>query len=127
MSPEIKVIIARAEDCLSDAAFNLKHHRLLAAANRSYYCVFDCITALLTDKDIYVKTHQGAHLKFSELFIKTGLMDSKLSSLLLFVFDLRQSADYDFSYELSEQDAITALENAKTFLAATKSFFGQDL
>ncbi|MFN0173936.1 MAG: HEPN domain-containing protein [Saprospiraceae bacterium] len=124
MSVEIQKVLERAEDCLSDAEFSLQHGRLLVSANRSYYCVFDCIAALLIDKEIFAKTHQGAHTKFNELYIKTQLMDSKLNSLLLFVFDLRQTADYDFTHELAEQEVSTALEHARTFLAATKSYFG---
>lgn len=123
MNAEVKIVLERAKDCLSDASFNLTHQRLLAAANRSYYCVFDCLTALLMAKGVSTKTHQGAHLKFNELYIKTGLMERKLSAQLLFVFDLRQSADYDFSYELSEQDAASALEFAEIFLAETLAYF----
>ncbi len=59
MSLEILKVIKRADDCLSDAEFSLQHGRLLAAANRSYYCVFDCITALLINKEVFTKTHQG--------------------------------------------------------------------
>ena len=124
MKPEIEIILARAEDCLSDAVFNLEHDRLQVAVNRSYYCIFDCVIALLHEQAVFTKTHQGAHTKFHEHYIKTGLLDSELGKMLLLVFELRQSADYDFQYELAEQDVATALDHARTFLAATKSYFG---
>ncbi len=68
MTPEIEKILARAEECLSDARFNFEHDRFQVAVNRSYYCVFDCVAALLHHKDVFTKTHQGAHQKFSELY-----------------------------------------------------------
>jgi len=123
MNLEIETILARAKDCLSDAEFNFEHDRLQVAANRSYYCVFDCIAALLHHKDIYAKTHQGAHQKFSELYIKSGILDIQLAKTLSKVFDLRQSADYDYQSELAQQDVATALDHARTFLAATKTYF----
>ena len=123
MKTELEKILARAEDCLSDAQFNFEHDRLQVAVNRSYYCIFDCVRALLWDKEVFTKTHQGAHTKFNEMYIKTGLFDIKLGKMILFVFDLRQSSDYEILYELAETDAAIALENAQTFLAATKKYF----
>ena len=123
MTPEIEKIIDRAEDCLSDAVFNFEHNRFQVAINRSYYCMFDCISALLHHKDIFVKTHQGAHLKFAEHYVKPGILDISLAKALSKVFDLRQSSDYDFEFEPSEADIPAALDHARTFLAATKTYF----
>lgn len=35
MTPEIEKIIARPEECLSDAEFNFEHDRFQVAVNRS--------------------------------------------------------------------------------------------
>lgn len=43
------------------------------------------------------------------------------------VFDLRQSADYDFQYELAEQEVAIAIEHARTFLATTRAYFEAEL
>ncbi len=123
MTSEIKKIIDRAEDCLSDAVFNFEHNRFQVAINRSYYCMFDCISALLHHKDIFVKTHQGSHLKFAEHYIKPGLLDISLAKMLSKVFGLRQSSDYDFEFEPDADDITAALDHARTFLAATKGYF----
>ncbi len=123
MKPEIEKILDRAEDCFSDAEFNFKNDRFQVAVNRSYYCIFDCVTALLQEKDIFAKTHQGAHTKFHEYYIKTNLFDVELGRMLLVVFNLRQSADYDFQYELAEQEVASGVEYAATFLAATRAYF----
>lgn len=122
MNKEIENILERSGDCLSDAKFNFQHSRYMAAVNRSYYSVFDCLVALLLTHNVYTKTHQGAHLKFNELFVKSGLFDAKFSQMLMYLFDLRQSVDYDFQFEPSEQDAGIAVEYAELFLNATRDF-----
>ncbi|MCE7921785.1 MAG: hypothetical protein DYG98_01905 [Haliscomenobacteraceae bacterium CHB4] len=42
--------------------------------------------------------------------------------MLTQVFDLRQSSDYDFEFEPTESDTLTAIESARTFLHATKDY-----
>jgi uncharacterized protein (UPF0332 family) len=71
MKEEIGKILARAEDCLADANYNKQGNRYLVVVNRSYYCIFDCLQALLQSQDIFPKTHQGSRIKFLE--VKTYL------------------------------------------------------
>lgn len=125
MSPELKKILLGAEDCLSDAEFNYEHERFRASSNRAYYCILDCVTALLHSKDTFSKTHHGAHIKFRQLFIKTGDLSQSLDEILLRVFDLRQSCDYDFDFEPTEADAAAAITGAQEFLEATRLFLGK--
>ena len=123
MNVPIEMIIARAEDTLSDATFNFEYERYEACVNRAYYAVFYCITALLEAKQIYAKTHQGSHNKFNELYLKTELMPQNLKDSLDTVFSLRQAGDYDLRIEISEIEAQAAIEHARTFLAATRVYF----
>ena len=46
-----------------------------------------------------------------------------LAEILSMSFELRQSADYDFEFELNELDASSAIEYARTFFTATKNYF----
>ena len=123
MSYEIEKILQNAEDCLLNAEYNFKGNWYKAAANRAYYCIFDCISALLQEKQVTAKTHQGAHIQFRQLYIKTGVLDLSLAEMLSESFELRQSADYDFEFDLSEADAASAINNARTFFTATKNYF----
>jgi hypothetical protein len=127
MKVPIEKIVEKAEDTLSDAVFNFESTRYEAAINRSYYAVFYCISALLEAKQANTKTHQGAHNKFNELYLKTKLLPSTLNTSLDIVFSLRQSGDYDLRFEPTEEDAATAIEHAREFLAATKKHFDTQL
>ena len=123
MKVPIEKMIDKAEDALSDALFNLEDKRYAVAINRAYYAMFYCISALLEVKQISTKTHQGAHNKFNELYIKTELLPAALNTALDTVFSLRQSGDYDFGFESTHPEATAALDHARTFLAATKTYF----
>ncbi|MCE7921786.1 MAG: HEPN domain-containing protein [Haliscomenobacteraceae bacterium CHB4] len=64
MTYEIARMLYSAEECLSSATYNFQGGWHKAAVNRCYYCLFDCITALLFVEGVSAKTHQGAHVKF---------------------------------------------------------------
>jgi uncharacterized protein (UPF0332 family) len=122
MNADTVKLLARSSECLEEATqlLNLDHY--LGSINRSYYAIFGCARALLNEKELYAKTHQGIQVKFSELYIKTGLFDQKYGEIMRHVFDLRQTSDYDLDAELSSEDAIYAIESARQFLEACFKF-----
>lgn len=81
------------------------------------------VQTLLLSKDIYTKTHSGAKSKFHELFLKTKLLPSELGKMLQDAFDIRQDADYEFEFEISESTARQTFEDASLFLKTVKEFF----
>ncbi|MBK8424791.1 MAG: HEPN domain-containing protein [Lewinellaceae bacterium] len=91
----------------------------LGAINRAYYCIL-AVLVLLYENGHYAKTHQGLQVKYSELFIKTHLMERKHGDAMRYVFELRQTSDYDLDAELSKEDAMYAIEAATQFLEASK-------
>lgn len=123
MNVPLEKIIEKAADALSDAEFNLEYERYEAAINRAYYAIFYSISALLEAKQVATKTHQGAHSKFNEFYLKTGLLPLELNACLDVVFSLRQSGDYDLQFEPTQLEADSAIENARTFLIATQAYF----
>jgi uncharacterized protein (UPF0332 family) len=72
MNDELKKILAKANECLDDALYLMEGNRYEAAVNRAYYAMFSAVHGLLLDKNILVKTHSGAKIKFNELFLKTN-------------------------------------------------------
>jgi uncharacterized protein (UPF0332 family) len=122
MSPEIQQILAKAEDCLESAAYNLQGGYLEASVNRSYYAVFDALVALLAYQEVYPKSHKGAHAKFQELYVLNGLLPLRAKAIVADSFHKRQTGDYDFDSEISEAEATEALENAREFVAMARAY-----
>lgn len=123
MKTDSKLALQRASDCLSDARYCLADGRTMVAANRAYYCIFDCLRALLFDKEILAKTHSGVQSKFRELYVKTGLFSLEMNEMVTKTFEMREFSDYDLSAEIDEEDAEFCIKAADAFLIETNRFF----
>ena len=86
----------------ADEMVELKHWDL--AANRYYYACFHAVQALFIASGINAHTHAGINTQFSLHFVKTGIVDVSYGSFLARMFQLRQKADYNCAYEVSESD-----------------------
>ncbi len=119
---EAQLVLDRAEDTLHDAEQILKIGLILATVNRSYYVIYYCIHALLLTEQIITKTHQGANVKFNELFIKTDKLPRIFAQWAAEAFELRQQADYDMSSTIPDDKATLLLQNAISFYKLSKTY-----
>lgn len=94
----------------------LKHWDM--AANRYYYACFHAIQALFISKGINSHTHAGINTLFSLHFVKTGAVDARYGSFLARMFQLRQKADYNCAYEISESDIREIVGLSHQFITA---------
>lgn len=92
----------------ADEMANLKHWDL--AANRYYYACFHAVQALFIAKGVNAHTHAGINTQFSLHFVKTGVVDISYGSFLARMFQLRQKADYNCAYEVSESEVQEIVE-----------------
>lgn len=86
----------------ADEIVELKHWDL--AANRYYYASFHAVQALFIAKGINAHTHAGINAQFSLHFVRTKVVDISYGSFLARMFQLRQKADYNCAYDISEDD-----------------------
>ncbi|AYD49156.1 HEPN domain-containing protein [Arachidicoccus soli] len=122
LNTEVQKVLDKAIEALENAEYDLNGGFTLATANRAYYACYYCMTALLYTKDVYAKTHQGVKTKFTELFIKNGLIPQKASDIASLLFDNRQNADYDFDAEITTEEADNLIKQARTFLLLTEEY-----
>ena len=115
--------LEKAEDAIENAEYNLKGGFISATANRTYYGCYYCMIALLYTKDVHAKTHQGAHAKFSELFVKTGIFPIETSSDISVIFDFRQEADYDLDTDITHEEASDLIRRARSFYHLAKAYY----
>lgn len=120
--------MARAEECLLDAELLFQLNRTIGVVNRAYYATFDAARAMLLERGLKnLKTHAGLQSKFSELFIKTGIVPAKTGDVLRQLFELRQTGDYDFEVSLNDDQARKTIELARYFLAEARFFFDSEI
>lgn len=86
----------------ADEMLSLKHWDI--AANRYYYACFHVVQGLFILKGISAHKHSGVISQFSLHFVKTGLVKITYGSFLARMMQLRQKADYNCSYSITEEE-----------------------
>lgn len=119
---EAQLALERAEDTLEESVHNLDGGFTIATANRAYYVIFYCLTALLYTEGVQTKRHSGAQGKFHELFIRTARFPHETISWIQAAFQLRQAGDYDLETDISMEEAKQSLDNARQFYLLTKAY-----
>ena len=94
----------------------LKHYDL--AANRFYYACFHVLQALFISDNVSAHTHSGLISRFGQYYIKTGVLPLEYGRFVARLFQLRQRADYNFTYEISEHDVADLYEPTKSLIDA---------
>ena len=93
------------------------------ACNRAYYAMFDAARAalLLTGHEVG-GTHRGVLAAFSSKIVKAGRMPKEMGRLLKHAETFRYVADYSGN-PVGISDARDIVEQAETFVAATRAAF----
>lgn len=120
-----KVRIENAEECLNAARSLYEIGSYRSSANRSYYAVFHSMRAILALDGIDMKHHSGIISEIRRLYIKTGVFDAKLSTIISVLFDIRTESDYDDFYVISKQEVKEQLANAELFYNEIKKYLSE--
>lgn len=88
------------------------------AVSRYYYAAFHCARAALLSRGEEPATHAGVANRFAELFVRSGLLEGRLSRLLGRSQRDREQADYARAVVFSEADAVEAAREVGDFREA---------
>ena len=129
MCPQTNYDLARyrldkAEECLDDAKLAFEHNALSTAANRSYYCIFHAMRAVLALDEFDSKKHSGIISAFNQRYVKTGIFPKSFSEISKRAFMIRGQSDYDDFYLVSKSEVEAQIKDAQTFLDAVKEHIG---
>lgn len=109
MTPEQRQILvhreadrARHHLAQADEMLGIRHWDL--AANRQYYACYHAVQALFVSYEISGATHKGMIAQFSLHFVKPGIVKMELGSFLSRMMQLRQKADYNCYFDISEEE-----------------------
>lgn len=109
----------------ADEMMTLGHTDL--AVNRFYYACYHIVQALFLQKQISVRTHSGIISQFSLHFVKTEIVSMEDGSLLARLFQLRQKADYNCAYDVSDEEARSLVEPSHHFVEKITEVIGISL
>ncbi len=119
--------LQKAEDDLSAAKQNCAFRFFDAAANRSYYAIFHATRALLALNDQDYKKHSGVIANFRKDYIKTGILDKRLSDIIQNAFEIRTDCDYEDFFVVSKEDVQSQIEDAEFFICEIKKYLTERL
>lgn len=114
--------LEKARVFLMDADNNFSNGALSTAANRYYYAVFHAVHALFVMDGIYTKSHEGLNSLFSLHYIKTNKLDSKYGRLVANMENLREKADYDVLYDVTQEAVEKMKPQSYEFVEAVEKF-----
>jgi len=114
--------IDKARECLKDAETMLAAGSYASCANRSYYCIFHAMQAVLTTVGFSSKKHSGSIAEFRKSFVKTGAFPETHSDIIGEAFSVRTKSDYDVHYVIAKADVEKQVANAKIFLEAVEAY-----
>ncbi|GAB3737002.1 HEPN domain-containing protein [Spirosoma lituiforme] len=122
-----KAYLQKAEEDLEEARILLEANFPDGTCNRAYYSLFHSIMALLqATSDSMPKTHTGAHTEFRKQFIKTGLFAESFSVIISELFNLRQGGDYEIDFDISIEDARSAVNHSSEFLLQVEAYLREN-
>lgn len=92
------------------------------ALSRAYYAMFFAARALLSQQNIYPKTHRGLISQFGLELVKNRNFNKDLFNLMVRAQEDREEADYGLYVDISKEETVFIIEGAKNFLKECKSF-----
>ena len=108
----------------ADEMYAMKHWDM--AANRYYYACFHAVQGLFIAHNLpATKRHSGTIAQFSLHFVKSGMVEPTHGSFLARMMQLRQKADYNFAFDISEQDLSEFVTLAKDFIQMTEKLINK--
>ena len=108
-----KYRLDQANNCLLAAENNNESGFYKDALNRSYYCIFHSIRAVLAFDFYDSKKHSGIISEFHKSYIKTGLFDKHFSVVIRKSFQIRNRSDYEDFYIVAKEDVVQQLKDAR--------------
>lgn len=117
-----KYRLEKAKEDLATAIIDFEGRHFSASVNRSYYCIFHSIRAILALDGFDSKKHSGVIAYFRENYIKTKIFDRVYSDIVGDAFEMRNDGDYVDFFIIHSEDAKEQLENARLFIDAVESY-----
>jgi uncharacterized protein (UPF0332 family) len=95
------------------------------AANRSYYCIFHAMRAVLALEPFDSKKHSGIISAFNQRYIKTEIFPKAFYKMIDSAFRVRGGSDYDDFYVIAKETVEQQNGNARVFLEAVEKHLGE--
>jgi uncharacterized protein (UPF0332 family) len=119
---ELRAMLALADEKLRAAGLLLDGGAWADAASRAYYAAFHAVSALLLSKSQSYSSHSQVLGAFNKEFVHPGVFPREFTTLLMRLFEDRQSGDYGAIPGLTESEARQDVTDAQKIVEAVRRF-----
>lgn len=116
----VRLQLERADRFLNQADRMLEEQCYDMAANRYYYACFHAIQGLFIHDGLTSHTHKGLHQVLGLNYVKEGKFDVRLSGFLRTMEQLREKADYNCAYDVTEDEILEMKEPSHEIIETVK-------
>ena len=96
-------------------------------ANRLYYSLFHAVSALLISEGHEVGTHKGAVIRCQQYFVRTQRFSVEDGRFYSQMQTMRESADYNCSYDVSEEEVLARIEPTRQLIEKIKQYIADNV
>ncbi len=121
----IQLEIERADRTFGQVANLVKDEYWDTAANRLYYSLFHALSAMLICDGLQVGSHKGAAIRFHMHYVKTGLFTPEEGSFYSQMETLREKADYNCYFDVTENDVLSRIEPTRLLIERIKQYIAK--
>ena len=114
--------MAGAKEKLDSSKLLLDNGNYKDSIGRSYYAMFSAVRAILALDGVDYSKHSGVISYFQKEYVKTGKFDKQYSKYLSQAFQIRNQADYEDFYIVSQKDAAEQYEKADEFVKVIETY-----
>ena len=119
--------IGRAEQAFRASTLLLEGRFYEDAISKAYYAMLYASSALLAKYRIRRKKHSAVIAAIGQYFVKPGHLSTQIHRNFINVFEDRETADYNVTWQATERDAGLHLKHAREFIDVVKSLLKKDL
>lgn len=117
-----QVRLSKAKENLTAAYTLISAGDYKIASTRTYYAVFHAMRAVLALDGVDMKHHSGVISEFRKRYLKTEIIDRKMSATISELFDLRTDCDYDDFFVISKEETKSAATKADEFVKVIEDY-----
>ena len=117
-----QVRLEKAKENLTAAFTLISSNDCKIASTRTYYAVFHAMRAVLALDGVDMKHHSGVISEFRKRYLKTEIIDRKMSATISELFDLRTDCDYDNFFVISKEETKSAVTKADEFVKTIEKY-----
>lgn len=114
--------MAGAKEKLDSSKLLLDYGNYKDSIGRSYYAMFSVVRAILALDGVDYSKHTGVIAYFQKEYVKAGAFDKLYSKYLSQAFQIRNQADYEDFYIVSQKDAMEQYKKADEFVKVVEAY-----